>query len=427
MNSQNPYQHVRTLRTQRSGTHRIQVVVYCTVVLTVIFLLSTPLEQYLSGPQGPQRLEQMLFRVAALLVSLTTLQTYGDVVRHPERSIFAIHPVRSTLFMKHVGQMRLESSVLWLVMAIGIWKDVSADWWPWITFYLVSAWLGGIGAGYGIHLGSVWAARAPSIAGVLDSIRGQNPREQAAFIYAPGVVLGVVGLALIVGAGATKLVIEGQIQWVWWLTMPLLLGLVGWIAALRLAPSQLIRGGMLLTDIDAHWGMVDGEENPREVYLEWTSQDDPNRLRLLRQAWRMHRWITFVSWSMGGLLSIALWVGDEWSVRVGLGLTSTLGLGIPLVLQKHEPRWLQRSLGIADTIQIKALTEVSILLMMGTWLPVSVGLLLSENTSIVIDLSIRILAGMGLLYWMSTQVVQKSWQSAFVVVLSLLLWGTVLV
>lgn len=427
MTSQNPYQCVRALQIERSGTHKLQLVGYCTVVLTVVVLLSAPLAEYLSGPQNLQRLEQILFRVAALLVALTTLQTYGDVVRHPERTIFGIHPIRSTLFMQYVGRMRLEHSALWLMMSLGIWKDVSVEWWPWIAFYLVSSWIGGIGAGYGIHLGSVWAARSPSMAGVLDSIRGQNPREQAAFIYAPGTVLGLVGLTLIVGSGATKLAIDGQTQWGWWLIAPASLGLLGWVAAMRLAPSQLVRGSMLLTDIDAHWGMVDGEENPREVYLEWTSSEDPNRLRLLRQSWRMHRWVIVALWCMGGVLLLALWVQEDWSLRVALGLTSTLGLGIPVLLQRHEPQWLQRALDIEDKVQIKALTEVAILLMMGVWIPVSVGLVLFSETEILIAVGIRIIAGMGMMYWMSTQVVQKSWRSTLVVILSLILWGTVLI
>ena len=53
--------------------------------------------------------------------------------------------------------------------------------------------------------------------GVLDAIRGGNPREQAAFIYAPGVCLALMGMGLIFGAGATRLAIEGKMNFAVWI------------------------------------------------------------------------------------------------------------------------------------------------------------------------------------------------------------------
>ena len=134
------------------------------------------------------------------------------------------------------------------------------------------------------------------MAGVLDSIRGENPREQAAFIYAPGAALALMGVALIFGAGATRLAIEGQIGFVPWVIAPACLGMIGWIVALKLADRHLIRAGMILSDIDAHWGVVESAEDDKAVYLDWLATDNPHRLRLLRQSWRLHRWVTIGLW-----------------------------------------------------------------------------------------------------------------------------------
>ena len=125
------------------------------------------------------------------------------------------------------------SSLLYVLLSLGIWSGVALEWLGWITIYVLSSWLGGIGIGYAVHLGSVWAATSPLMAGVLDSIRGGNPREQAAFIYAPGAALALMGVALIFGAGATRLAIEGRMGFVPWVIAPACLGIIGWIVALR--------------------------------------------------------------------------------------------------------------------------------------------------------------------------------------------------
>ena len=110
------------------------------------------------------------------------------------------------------------------------------------------------------------------MAGVLDAIRGGNPREQAAFIYAPGVVLALMGVGLIFGAGATRFAIEGKMGFVAWILAPLVIGFIGWIVAMRLAEVHLIRAGMILSDIDAHWGVVEEAEDESAVYLDWLAK-----------------------------------------------------------------------------------------------------------------------------------------------------------
>jgi hypothetical protein len=208
--------------------------------------------------------------------------------------------------------------------------------------------------------------------GVLDAIRGGNPREQAAFIYAPGTALAVMGVALIFSAGATRLAIEGRTGFAAWILAPLCIGILGWIAALRLAETHLIRAGMILSDIDAHWGVVEEDEDEGAVYLDWLAKSNPHRLRLLRQSWRLHRWVTIGLWCIGGVVALMQWLGDDFEVTLASGLVSTTFIVFPMRLLKHEPQWLQWSLGIERRIQWRAVTEVSILVWLGYCTPICV-------------------------------------------------------
>ena|GEM_PF-4574685 len=368
MFSINPYTAVARYKRKRTPYIRLMWVMQLVLVLVVAFLLREPLSIYLLSNTA-HRLEQLLFRTGAVLVAFTALQTYGGVVRHPERSIFGVHPVLSTSFLKTVAVEQARHSLLVVVLAIGIWSAVPQPWLPWIGTFIVLSWLGGIGAGYGVHLGSVWAARTPMLHGVLDLIRGQNPREQAAFIYAPGVALGGMGLSLILASGATRLVIDGRMSFAGWMILPLLVGAGGWWTAMRLADQYLIRAGMVLSDIDAHWGVLENGEEDNSVYLEWLAQNNPQRLRLLRNSWRLHRWITLGLWAMGCVMALMIWVESASAAMLTGAVLGSVYTLYPNRLLASEPQWLQWSLGIEDRFQWKSISEVMVLVWMGLCIP----------------------------------------------------------
>lgn len=365
----NPYSVVAAFKRKREPSEQILWWTKIVLVLVVSMLLREPLSVYLLSNTS-HRLEQLLFRTGAVLVAVTALHTYTDVVRHPERFIFGVHPIRARLFIQSVCMQQVFNSLLYVLLLLGIWSGVSLDWLGWIAIYVLSSWLGGIGIGYAVHLGSVWAATSPLMAGVLDSIRGENPREQAAFIYAPGAALALMGVALIFGAGATRLAIEGRLGFVLWLGAPGCLGILGWIVAQKLADQYLIRAGMILSDIDAHWGVVESEEDERAVYLDWLATDHPHRLRLLRQSWRLHRWVTLGLWLAGGLVALLEWLGDGFEVVLASGMVATAFIVFPSRLLQHEPQWLQWSLGIDHRTQWRAVTEVSGLIWLSYCAPI---------------------------------------------------------
>ena len=368
MTKRNPYTIVARLKRQRQALQKWVWWMQGVLVVVVALLLREPLSIYLLS-NTTHRLEQLLFRTGAVLVAITALQTYNDVVRHPERSIFGIHPVRATKFLTSVSVEQCKHSMWYAVLAIGIWTGVSPEWLPWIVGYVGSAWLGGLGAGYAVHLGSVWAATSKQMEGVLDSIRGENPRAQAAFIYAPGVALAIIGVALIFGAGATRLAIEGKFGFAAWILSPMIIGLLGWFTALRLANVHLIRAGMILADIDAHWNIVEDSEDKGAVYLDWLAKRNPHRLRLLRQSWRLHRWVTLGLWVVGGVTALMHWVGDGFEVLLVSGFVSTAFLLYPSKLLEYEPQWLQWSLAIDTLTQWRAITETAALIWLSFLIP----------------------------------------------------------
>ena len=243
-----------------------------------------------------------------ILVAVTALHTYTDVVRHPERFILWCASNAGTMVFSRFVDSRWEFPVVCFVV-VGNLEWCFLGWLGWIAIYILSSWFGGLGIGYAVHLGSVWAATSPLMAGVL-TLSEENPREQAAFIYAPGAALALMGVALIFGAGATRLAIDGRMGFVPWVIAPACLGIIGWIVALKLADRHLIRAGMILSDIDAHWGGVESVEDERAVYLDWLATDHPHRLRLLRQSWRLHRWVTIGLWLVGAIVSLLQWLGD---------------------------------------------------------------------------------------------------------------------
>ena len=426
MRQENPYSQVARNKRKRQP-HRVSVLLVQLCLIAVVgWLLREPLAIYLVVNTS-HRLEQLLFRTGAFVVAVTALQTYAGVVRHPERSIFGVHPVRAVLFLRSIGREQFAITGLWVLMCIGIWSGVNLAWLPWIVVFLLSSWVGGMGVGYGVHLGAVWAAMSPGLAPTLDAIRGQNPREQAAFIYAPGVALGIMGVAIIFASGATRLVIEGQANYVGWMFLPLVLGIIGWLVAEKLATKYLVRAGMVLADIDAHWGMLEEGDEERSVYLDWLAKDNPHRLRLLRNSWRLQRWVTIVLWVLGTVTGLMVMVGSTSLAFGTCAVASVLFTGFPTRLWSAEPRWLQWSLGIDGLTQWKAVFEVTTLVWMGFCLPVCLLSWWSNGATTMLYYGVPLVSMipiLGLVGWWEGQ--QRGLLFRYVgVFASIVLWGSI--
>ena len=135
MGNINPYSVVAVRKRKRESSERVLWWTKFVLVIVVSMLLRESLSVYVLTNTA-NRLDQLLFRTGAVLVAITALQTYTDVVRHPERLIFGVHPIRARLFLKAVSIQQLLNSSLFVLFSIGIWSGVSIDWFGWIVAYV---------------------------------------------------------------------------------------------------------------------------------------------------------------------------------------------------------------------------------------------------------------------------------------------------
>jgi len=218
----------------------------------------------------------------------------------------------------------------------------------WNGAVVYSTYFGTLLLGYVVHLGAVWAARSPTAAPLLDALRGANPRPQAAFIYAPGFALFLVGLLVGVAARGAQLAVEGHYYWGLLTLLPALVGVLSWPLAQSLMVRWYVPATAVVGEIDAQWatlGMDEKEEGLR-VYLDWMARGRPELLRCLQQGWRRLRVWPVAGWGIGILAVIPAWREDTglltWVVALGV-----LGVcAIPTQLAVGDPKWLNRALGV---------------------------------------------------------------------------------
>ena len=370
----NPYRKASRISRERRGFSWGAVFILVGVIISMFVIRPIFLESW-SGHIG-EYLESLLFRFSALITAAMALHTYSAIVRSSEHGIISIHPILGKPFLWSSFENTIRETWLWWVSSSILLLPL-VELGEYLAFalsisLLIGSWVGGIGAGYCINLGSIWVARSPRAHIILDMVRGQNPREQAAFIYAPGIALIVVGLTLVLGAGGLRAALVGQHIWGLLVLLPYGIGLLGFFLALRIVEEELLRVGSILVDIDAHWHNIEEGEDPNSVYLDWLGSRRPELLRALRAGWREYRVYPILSWGVGFLGGLMIWTGK---LSEGLWFASfgMVGLGsLSWQLQKKDPKWLDLSLNLDENKIRVARFQLIIAYGMGVWLPVSV-------------------------------------------------------
>jgi hypothetical protein len=254
-------------------------------------------------------------RWGVVAVAVLALDAHAALIRSDARRVLMLHPVearRVVLVSLLEVAVRRAPLVLGLLVWIAPVLRASVALWALGAWLLLSAFAIGVaGAAFGCLL-AVEAATAPGWRGVLDAVRGQNPREQAAFLYAPGVVLLVAGGAVALSGEGARMVWTGQwFGWIW-LAIPWILAVLCAVRVPNLATLGWWRGGVVLADIDARWAALEGPESANAVYLEWAVRWLPSPLRVyalrdLRRGWRSQRTLILAGWVFGvGASVIAL-------------------------------------------------------------------------------------------------------------------------
>lgn len=295
-----------------------------------------------------------VLRVSVVLVGLAGIDVYEAVIRGRDREVLALLPVDPASAVR-AQLLRLVGQRIWILPSLAALLlpiGLEASWLAWAAAVAatvgvqVFAWP----AAAVVHLLAVGVADDPRWAPLLDLARGANPRGQAAFVYAPGLLL-VGGSALVYGAssGAAWAIAGDGWGWAAIALGPMLaVGLAAVIPGL--ARRAWFRASAVLSEIDAAYaGLVDTEAEQRHVYLDWALRFLPASLRRdalkdLRHGWRGRRLWLSGAWALGIAGGLAAWTVDPSGPSRGLAvaaLGAALVASVGLVLALDEPPFLR--------------------------------------------------------------------------------------
>ena len=113
--------------------------------------------------------------------------------------------------------------------------------------------------GYSVCLGAFKITRDEKFWPFLAVIRGSNPREQAAFLYVPGVILLFMGVTISFACNALSYALQhkgGLVMWLW-ILLPAILGGFSFILSRKWMKDSYAYGSIVRNDIDAQWNIID--------------------------------------------------------------------------------------------------------------------------------------------------------------------------
>lgn len=312
------------------------------------------LMSYLDGPavHWGEGTEALLDRLVLVVVGVLALDVYTALIRGPDRQVLDLLPVDAARVAAYELR-RVAYERLWLVpaTAIGIAPIAAADpaLWALAVAVLAGAFAVGLFVSAAVHLGAVNVATDERWAGLLDLLRGSNPRLQAAFLWAPGVVLLVAGGVSIAAARGVPLLRAGDPAGLAWLLLPWpVAALAAWPIG-DLARRTWFLAGAIIADIDARYAALEGRSEGLRVYLDWAVRFLPvtvarYALQDLRHGWRSRRaWLTG-AWLAGVVAALVGWAGDDDApARAAAVVTAAVFVcgTIGVLLERDEPVFLR--------------------------------------------------------------------------------------
>lgn len=288
-------------------------------------------------------------RVGLVLAAGLSLSTYDAIVRGPDRGVLDLHPLLPRPWLAARALSLLRDRLSWLGLAAVFLAPLAENPRALALGSIVAggSWLAGIGVGLGVNLAAPGLGTRAELAGVLDAIRGVNPRVQAALLYAPGMAVAFAGIGALSAAWGAGEVFVGRTVGVVGLITPLGIAALGALLALRHAPEKA-RLGAILGEVDAAWAEAESPEEARSVYLEWTVRFFPPVLRPalqkeLRHLWRGERTWVSASWLLTGLAVLAAWTESPASpgrfLQAASAALAVLGF-VGVRLGATDPPWL---------------------------------------------------------------------------------------
>ena len=298
----------------------------------------------------------ILFRYAVFLSAVTSFVCYQDIIRDSIRVILEPYPIEGNedffwALIVHTISKTFPYclSVLLLFVPMLWYRDEYFIIWIYMAFFFLMVWISSVFVGYAVSLGAIFCAKSPSMQPYLDLIRGNNPRVQAAFLYVPGVSLFCIGFSISFSSTALVYLVQtrgGVLMWIFFVS-PLVLGLISSILSKNWMKTYYAEGSIVRNDIDAHWNILDRENQEGEdriAYLEFLSKNSPELKRNLRQGWREFRIWAMGTWLLGMFLAFYCYQGErEFALQLAL-LASIFIAGLPTQLQQGDPLWLETQL-----------------------------------------------------------------------------------
>lgn len=309
---------------------------------------------WIEGPVAarPDAMRALLTRSGLLVVGWIALDTYSVLIRDGDREILSIWPFDPRdVALYEVA--RLAVGKAWMLLAAGVllfplWM-LDPVLWGLALVHTGSVAVLALASSAMVVLLAVDASDNPAVRPLLDLVRGNNHPAQAAFIYAPGLVLALAGVFAWWAADGAARVVAGDLAGVGLLLLPMLPAMACAAAVPTLARRNWFRAGQVMAEVDARYAMLEDQEERLGVYLDWSVRFLPTRvalyaLRDLRHGWRQHRaWITG-AWLVGLAALAASWTSDP----TGPGrtaLVTSVGCwwlaAVALRLAADEPEFLR--------------------------------------------------------------------------------------
>jgi hypothetical protein len=264
-------------------------------------------------------LEQVVLRFAIVLVGWVSLDTFSALIRAPDRDVLVILPI-PTRWVLVAALRRVARAKAALIPAMALWLAPVAmagapGLWAAAVWILTGAWVLAWVLSSAVHLGAVRVSTDERFAPLLDLVRGNTPRSQAAFIYAPGVALVLCGWVVAGSASALQSWDDAPVRATLSTVLPFVLA--GGVATTlpTAAANAWFRASAVLADIDARYAALATPEEGRRVYLDWSVRWLPEPVRVyalndLRHGWRAQRgWLTG-AWLVGVAALAAGWSAD---------------------------------------------------------------------------------------------------------------------
>lgn len=363
----NPYRRARSLTRQRRAEHEgvaarvLRALFMVGSLAAVAMLVRATFLEFLDTGSDVVALRGLWLRGGLVVLSMVGFRVHSTVLRGRSREILALLPVEPRKVVA-VDLLDVARTALGWVAAVGVLcAPVALELGvaTWAKGMIVVAGAGALSITWSsiALLGAISVAEDPKWEDLLDALRGNNPRPQAAIIYALGPMVFIGGVVLDVAAGAAVGDVPLAV-----VALPWVLGAASYPMIGPLADRVWFQATMVLEDIKARYAAVEDPEDAKRVYMDWTLRWLPAEVSRwaqldLRHGWRTHRGTLAFMW-VGALLAF----GAGWSAAEGTPLRAGLVAGatgwwcgaVMLRMAAEVQPFLQQWLVVSPQVRVAA-------------------------------------------------------------------------